>query len=289
MDDRLKKFIAVVEHGGFNKAAQATHISQPALSMAIKQLEQELEVTLFSRSGRSSELTEAGQTVYQTAVTLRVHTDQLRQQLTIHKNSKPLIQIGMIDSLAELLFVQHNILEKLSRQAHISLIVDGSQRLTDAVTKGTLDSAYIVMPQSPLPSTVNVQSLGKEKLVAVSVPSFDVRLKQNSLPFIAYNEHASSQSIIDAALKSRHIDTHTVMRSTSPEIMLKLCLLGAGFTVLPEYSVRQYLNSGELIQLSAPREITIERPLLAITHKATTPHPAIEAMFELTTHLLIKR
>ncbi|RUL79083.1 transcriptional regulator CynR [Dyella choica] len=57
-------FLAVADHGGFTRAAAALHVSQPALSQQIKQLEETLGVPLFDRTGRTTRLTDAGQ-VYQ--------------------------------------------------------------------------------------------------------------------------------------------------------------------------------------------------------------------------------
>lgn len=278
MDDRFKKFIAVVEHGGFNKAARATYISQPALSMSIKQLEQELGVSLFNRHGRDISLTSAGQFVYDAAVTMQLQSRQLIRQLAVLKDHKPLLRVGMIDSVAELLFVQHNILGEISNKADISLTVDGSRRLSEAVATGSLDMAYIVQPQKTLPKVIESYKIGSETLVAVCTPDFYFSTSSGPLPFIAYNEHASSHTIIDAALQSQDISTRVVMRSTSPEIMLKLCLSGLGFTVLPEHTVRAHLSKGLLITLPSPKTITIERPLLAITHQSSAPSTTINTV-----------
>ena len=57
---RLRHFVAVVDHGGFTAAARAVYVSQPALSLAVKELEAELGVDLFVRSGRKVRLTAAG-------------------------------------------------------------------------------------------------------------------------------------------------------------------------------------------------------------------------------------
>ena len=57
----LSYFIAVAEHRGFTRAAAALHVSQPALSQQIRQLEAMLEVQLFDRSGRHTRLTDAGE------------------------------------------------------------------------------------------------------------------------------------------------------------------------------------------------------------------------------------
>src|ERR1700729_3277350 len=57
---RLRHFLAVADHGGFTAAAQAVYVSQPALSLAVKELEAELGAALFVRTGRKVHLTAAG-------------------------------------------------------------------------------------------------------------------------------------------------------------------------------------------------------------------------------------
>ena len=57
---RLRYFVAVVDHGGFTAAAKATYVSQPALSLAVKELEADLGAALFDRIGRRVQLTAAG-------------------------------------------------------------------------------------------------------------------------------------------------------------------------------------------------------------------------------------
>lgn len=58
--NRLRLFLAVVEHGGVRKAAEAISISQPAVSQAIQALEAELDLDVLERVGRQVRPTEAG-------------------------------------------------------------------------------------------------------------------------------------------------------------------------------------------------------------------------------------
>ncbi|GAB7003086.1 LysR substrate-binding domain-containing protein [Nocardioides sp. AN3] len=58
---QLEYFIAVVDNGGFSRAAEAQHVTQPSLSQAINALEKDLDVTLFHRLGRQVKLTSAGE------------------------------------------------------------------------------------------------------------------------------------------------------------------------------------------------------------------------------------
>ncbi|EHK0944076.1 TPA: transcriptional regulator CynR [Citrobacter farmeri] len=61
LDRHTHYFLAVAEHHGFTRAAAALHVSQPALSQQIRQLEEMLAVQLFDRSGRTTRLTDAGE------------------------------------------------------------------------------------------------------------------------------------------------------------------------------------------------------------------------------------
>lgn len=58
---QLEYFVAVVDHGGFHRAAEAVHVSQPSLSQAIGSLEKDLGTPLFHRLGRKVKLTAAGE------------------------------------------------------------------------------------------------------------------------------------------------------------------------------------------------------------------------------------
>ena len=73
----LKYFVAVAKSKSFSKAADALHITQPTLSKVVKSLEKQLDITLFHRSARKSELTDAGEVVYEQAIKILNLVDEL--------------------------------------------------------------------------------------------------------------------------------------------------------------------------------------------------------------------
>ncbi len=82
MDIRhLTYFIAVAEHRSFTKAAESLHITQPTLSKMVRLLEQRLNVTLFDRSGKQIELTDAGRTILQSSRQIVRAFDNLSAEL----------------------------------------------------------------------------------------------------------------------------------------------------------------------------------------------------------------
>lgn len=76
---RLGYFLAVCEHCGISKAASAIGVAQPALTRQIKLLEQELEIKLFRRSGRSAEPTDAARHLMER---IKPHMVAIEQALT---------------------------------------------------------------------------------------------------------------------------------------------------------------------------------------------------------------
>ena len=62
---RLEYFCTIVEKGQISKAAEALHISQPPLSMRLKELEEELDVQLIYREGKAWQVTPEGEALYQ--------------------------------------------------------------------------------------------------------------------------------------------------------------------------------------------------------------------------------
>jgi DNA-binding transcriptional LysR family regulator len=75
----LRTFIAVVEYGGFSKAAEHVHLTQPAISHALKRLEQSLDLKLIERNARRFEVTDAGKIVYAKAVEIHSQISRLAE------------------------------------------------------------------------------------------------------------------------------------------------------------------------------------------------------------------
>ena len=78
---RLRVFVAVVEEGGFSAAARKLHMAQPAVSIAIRTLEEELHVELFDASARRKQLTYEGERLLLHAREVLRQVEQLENEL----------------------------------------------------------------------------------------------------------------------------------------------------------------------------------------------------------------
>ena len=97
--DQMQYFAAVVEEGSISAAARRLHMSQPPLSLQIRNLESEYGVQLFERGARQIRLTEAGRLLYRHAV----HSVELRALLdedmrNLRSGRKGSVRIGIVSS-----------------------------------------------------------------------------------------------------------------------------------------------------------------------------------------------
>jgi DNA-binding transcriptional LysR family regulator len=265
MEDRLRKFAHLVDAGSFTRAAQELHISQPALSTAIAKLERELKNHLFVHGARPLALTAAGQLAYQAAKDLAVQTDNLKLRLAELGNEKLSLKIGMIDSVADALFADGHGLEMLE-QAQVSVTVNNSRYLTEAIERGTLDIAFIAEQSRRLPALLETRPVGVEPLVRVAHTDRP-DLPSRKLPdFISYDQPSNTFRLVQRALRDFGVTPVTTFYSTSPEVMLRLAVLNKGVAALPYLMVREYIASGKLKRLG-DKSWLIERPIVVLQRR----------------------
>ncbi len=283
MEDRLYKFAHLVDAGSYTKAAELMHISQPALTAAVKKLERELQAELLIRGNRTFCLTEAGHLAYQTAKDMSVQASNLRTQLAGASKSKPTLRLGLIDGMADLLFVHGQSLPHLEQSARLALTVDNSDRLVQLVERDTLDLALAAKPNS-LPRALQAVELGEEPLVVVTHSSRTAiaraQLSQGELrDFLAYNRTSHTHGLISMFLQGAKITPEYTFYSTSPGIMLELILAGKGTAALPYLLIEEHLANGTLARLQTPAGSIIPRSIIATFRKGKVlPNVATELL-----------
>lgn len=267
MDDRLQKFARLVEAGSYTRAARDMRISQPALTQAIAKLERELGASLLIRTHRKLELTPAGNMAYAAALAHRATDDNLRTSLIELSQQRPKVSLGMVDSVAAVLCGAAPLLDELEAGADVSIVVNNSRFLREAVRNRTVDLAFVVDDGSTPQTTVTAQPIGIEPFIIVCRPdrleAARAGLKRRKLlNLICYDQPSLTYRLLDQALRERKITSRPTFYSTSPDVILRMVLLGKGVAALPYLQVRDLLVSGRLRALeSGGRTIVVERSI----------------------------
>jgi LysR family transcriptional regulator, transcriptional activator of the cysJI operon len=285
MDDRLLKFARLVEIGSFTRAAEELHISQPALTLAISKLERELKTPLLIRTKRKLELTDAGRLVYVAATQHWVANENLMTSLAELRQERPKAVIGMIDSIAAAFSATVQPLDDLERAADVSIVVNNSRYLREAVKGGDLNLAFVVQDSS-VHTGLDIEPVGVEPLVVVCrsdlLAAVQAELDQGKLShFICYDQLSNSYRHINKKLQEIGLAVQPTFYSTSPDVMLRMVLRGTHVAALPYLLTRELLNNGTLTALQKDGHlITIERPIsVAKVHGKILPK-ALETFSE---------
>ncbi len=144
---QLRYFQALVEHGSFSRAAESVHVSQPALSLQIRELETSLGGRLVERESRGFLLTPLGRDAHEQ--TLRILDETLLLE-TMGKRFEegPLrVAVGIVSTLAP--YLLPGILERLqasSPRIELEVLEASGQELVASLLAGRLDAAIVSLP-----------------------------------------------------------------------------------------------------------------------------------------------
>jgi len=265
----LRVFVAVCEHGGITRAAEALHTAQPSVSYTISEMEKHYKIALFERINQRLILTDIGKELLIKAKEILAGFDSF-EELVANGVHTVTLRIGSSLTLGKT--VLPDFLTKLRATfPNVSPIV--SVNKTAAIEKelelGNLDFGMVEgNVSSPHLRTI---PFGGDSIVAVCANSYPV---SDSLPLEELIKHplllrepgSASRNLFDQALSSNHLYVNPIMESVSNECIIASVENGLGISVLPESLVMQSIKSGRLKTLTV-KDTDFRRNHALVIHK----------------------
>lgn len=257
MDIRqLKAFVAIAESGTFTAGAGRVHVTQAAISMQIRQLENETGAQLFVRAPRRVILTEAGERLLERAyVILREHDAALEEMAALTGAHKGRLRIGSAsamvsgDPLPQIL----RELKKTYANAEPSVASGTSEQLVQQVLAGEIDVAFVSLPVEA--RGVQTELLSEDYLVAIGSPRHSLA-KQKVVS--AYALAGENLILGERGGNTRRlIDQFFAQTGVTPKVIMELSRLAAikrmveedmGVGIVPLQSVREEVEKGALVR-----------------------------------------
>ncbi len=152
----LRSFVAIVDMGSMLKATERIFLSQSALSLQMKRLEELLQRRLFEREGKRLVLTPSGEQLLDYARRLLEINDEAVSALAGESIGGP-VRIGMVQDFAETLL--KGVLQQFSKlhpKTQLEVRIAGSAELTEAVKNGGLDVAMCIAPPADAANITSV-------------------------------------------------------------------------------------------------------------------------------------
>ncbi len=235
---RLKHFIAVADSGSISRAAEQSHLSQPALSRQIQNFEQDLGVELFERVERGVRLTSAGQDLLERGRRLLDEGDAFAERARLHKSGDVgLLRVGATPQVLERAVADVLVAFRSEFPGVEVRLTEGHPRaITESLHRGELD---LIVTQFQEGLRDSCQPAGVLQIAVVSRDgignrgrSVDIR-ELIDLPLLALSPGFGSRSLFDATCEIAHIRPNIIFECASPATLLSLAKAGYGAAILP--------------------------------------------------------
>ncbi len=144
----LKFIVAVAQERNFRRAAEKCYVTQPALSLGIKKLEEELKVIIFERSRTDVTVTEIGAQIVEQASRVLEEAGRIKQLAELGKNQlKGILKLGLIHSVGPYLLPEIiPILRKTAPEMPLEVEENLTANLESQLKNGVIDVAIIALP-----------------------------------------------------------------------------------------------------------------------------------------------
>ena len=272
---RLKVFRTVAEHLSFRRAAETLHLTQPAVTLQIKALEEELGVRLLDRSGNRVVLTPAGRILNRRANEIAEISERAREELSLltgeHAGE---LRAGASTSIAQ--YVLPKLLGNFKREhpkVQLQIISGNTEEIVEHLIAGQISIGLIEGPA--LRKDVRTEPFMEDELVLI-FPAGHLWARKSQVtmddlrgaPFLLRERGSGTRRVLEAALEKaglRKQDMNVVMELDSTEAIISSVEsgLGIGFAtraaIFPRLPLRR-IATAAVKGLRVPRHFAFVYP-----------------------------
>jgi LysR family hydrogen peroxide-inducible transcriptional activator len=246
----LKYIVAVAREKHFGKAAEACYVSQPTLSVAVKKLEEELEVKLFERSANEVTVTDLGEDIVRQAQSVLEQANNIRE---IAKRGKdPLfgpLKLGVIYTIGPYL-LPGLVKQMIQRNPQMPLMLQENftVRLLEMLRTGEIDCAILAEPfpdnglaVAPLYDEPFYAAVPSHHVLASETSITSEQLKQETMLLLGTG-HCFRDHVLEVCPEFARFSTHTEgisksFEGSSLETIKHMVASGMGVTLVPRLSI----------------------------------------------------
>lgn len=284
-----RMFLEVAKTGNISLAAQNLYISQSAVSQSIRQLEEQLEVRLFSRSTKGVKLTGEGRMlaeyVSHALGLLESGEEKLAQARNLQTGE---LVIGASDTVTKTYLLSrleafHNAYPGI----RIRIRNGTSRAVLDYLNAGTVDIAFATEPKNAV--AYHLRRCIVTHTIFVAAPDYFPNLTHvftmaevAALPLILLEQQASSRKHLEEFFRENGLAIRPEIELGSHNLLISLARIGLGVACVTEEFSQSGLGRGVIVPLRTNFEVP-SRAVSMCTLRAVSPTPAAERFMEFIT------
>jgi DNA-binding transcriptional LysR family regulator len=241
--DQLKSFGLVIETGSFSAAADRLGLTQPAVSLQIRQLERKLAVRLVERVGRQAKATPAGAALLRHAQHIEAAVENAIDALADH-TSGVTGRVRLGTGATACLYFLPALLRSLREQFPALSIVVSTGNTDDHVRKveeNSIDLALVTLPAAG--RSLSVMPVLDDEFVAIGrsdLAPLKARVEPGdlaALPLVLFEPAANTRKLVDRWFAAEGLQPQPVMELGSVEAMKEMVAAGLGYGIVPRMSM----------------------------------------------------
>lgn len=281
----VRAFLAVAHWRSFTRASIELHVSQPALTVQIQQLESSLGTRLFERNKRTVALTQAGQDLMGPLERLLADAESIADaSRDIQALRRGIVRVAAVPSIAATL-LPAVLVEFCQSYPNVTVrLRDSVGNLMELVRSGEVD--FGIGGDVQRDRAVTVEELYVEPMCVFAplnhpLAAFDqVTLAQVSkYPTILPQQFSSLRAILDRALEQQRLVLRPLHETSHLSTTIGMVDAGLGITILPLRAIDCFRSSSiRCIELHRP---AVERTVVVAMRAGTTPSPAVTRLIEI--------
>jgi len=253
---QLRAFIAIAELGTFTAGALRVHVTQAAISMQIRQLENELGAKLFIRAPRRVILTEAGeQLLHRARQILRDHDAAIDEIAELAGAERGRLRIGSASAMVAT-DVLPKLLKEMRRQhksAEVTVVSGTSEALVQQILGGELDVAFVSLPVEA--RGISTERLSQDQLVAIASPRHRFAKQRTISAYTLAGEKlilgergGNTRRLIDQFFAQQGVALHVSMELSRQAAIRRMVEEDMGVGVVPLQTVSEAVAKGKLVR-----------------------------------------
>lgn len=253
---QLRAFVTIAELGTFTAGALRVHVTQAAISMQIRQLENELGAKLFIRAPRRVMLTEAGEQLLQRArQILRDHDAAIDEIAELAGAERGRLRIGSASAMVTT-DVLPKLLKEIRRQhagAEVTVVSGTSEALVQHILAGELDVAFVSLPVEA--RGINTERLSQDQLVAIASPRHRLAKQKTISAYTLAGEKlilgergGNTRRLIDLFFAQAGVALHVSMELSRLAAIRRMVEEDMGVGIVPLQTVTDAVEKGRLVR-----------------------------------------
>lgn len=256
---KYKIFLSVAENKSISKAAEQLFISQPAVSITIKKLEESLNTTLFIRKSKGVELTEKGRQLY----------DSSKKALSILHETENLLRFpqntGYLRIAASNVLCKYFLMPYLKEftnvypSTDISITCTSSVNACSMIEECNIDLALVARPENS--RIMKYHSIGFIEYIFVCTPTYRDKLNCKNDDIFEYanimllNKDNVSRMHLNNYYAQNNIMPFHILEVNDMDMLIEFAKMGIGISYVVKQFVAKELQTGSLIEIQLSKPI----------------------------------